>query len=91
MNTPSAVEFISVSRRFGSLTAVDALTLSIRKGETLALLGTNGAGKTTAIRMLCGLLPANSGEIRILGHPAGAVPPGHVSAFHRRKLPSPLI
>ena len=64
----NAIETQALTRRFGSLTAVDALTLTIPEGELFALLGVNGAGKTTAIRMLCGLLPPTSGDALLLGH-----------------------
>ena len=46
-----------LTRRFGGFVAVDAIDVAIRRGEVFGLLGANGAGKTTAIRMLCGTLP----------------------------------
>lgn len=64
----NAIETHALTRRFGDLTAVDSLNLSIPEGELFALLGVNGAGKTTAIRMLCGLLPPTSGDALLLGH-----------------------
>ena len=64
----NAIETLALTRRFGDLTAVDRLDLEIREGELFALLGVNGAGKTTAIRMLCGLLPPTSGDARLMGH-----------------------
>ncbi len=57
----------SLTRRFGTLTAVDALTLSVTAGEKLGLLGPNGAGKSTVIKMLTTLLPPTSGTARIAG------------------------
>lgn len=69
----NAIEIDHLSKSFGACTAVSDLTLSIRQGEIFSLLGVNGAGKTTALRMLCGLTHADSGKIRILGHPAGSV------------------
>lgn len=68
----NAIEIDHLSKSFGACTAVSDLTLSIRQGEIFSLLGVNGAGKTTALRMLCGLTRADSGGIRILGHPAGS-------------------
>jgi ABC-2 type transport system ATP-binding protein len=56
-----------LTRRFGAFTAVDALTLSVKAGEVFGLLGSNGAGKTTAIKMLTTLLPPSSGEARVAG------------------------
>ncbi len=62
-----AIDIQALSRRFGDTLAVNNLTLSIEEGELFALLGVNGAGKTTTIRMLTGLLPPDSGEMRLLG------------------------
>jgi ABC-2 type transport system ATP-binding protein len=63
----AALETFALTRRFGRLTAVDSLTLSIRAGETFGLLGPNGAGKTTAIKMLTTLLPPTSGDACLAG------------------------
>jgi ABC-2 type transport system ATP-binding protein len=54
-------------RNFGSFTAVDHVSFQVRRGEIFGLLGPNGAGKTTTFRMLCGLLPASSGVLRVSG------------------------
>ena len=62
-----AIETRNLTRRFGSITAVDGLSLTIDKGECFALLGVNGAGKTTAIRMLCGLLAPTEGDALLMG------------------------
>ncbi|MFN7916178.1 MAG: ABC transporter ATP-binding protein [Vicinamibacterales bacterium] len=62
-----AVTFERVSRRYGAVEAVKDLSLSIRAGEMFGLIGPDGAGKTTSIRMLCGLLRADSGQIHVLG------------------------
>lgn len=64
----NAIETRSLTRRFGDLVAVNELNLTVPEGELFALLGVNGAGKTTAIRMLCGLLPPTSGDALLLGH-----------------------
>lgn len=61
------LESSALTRRFGSFTAVDSLSLSVRAGEVFGLLGSNGAGKTTTIKMLTTLLPPTSGEARISG------------------------
>lgn len=68
----NAIEMKNLTRAFGGRVAVDDLTLAAREGETLALLGVNGAGKTTAIRVLSGLIPPTGGQASILGHPAGS-------------------
>lgn len=62
-----AVVFDRVSRRYGAVEAVRDLSLSIRAGEMFGLIGPDGAGKTTTIRMLCGLLRADTGSVRVLG------------------------
>lgn len=63
----NAIETRALTRRFGARTAVDHLDLSIDQGELFALLGVNGAGKTTAIKMLCCLLPPTSGDALVMG------------------------
>jgi len=62
-----AVVFDRVSRRYGDVQAVRDLSLSIASGEMFGLIGPDGAGKTTTIRMMCGLLRADAGIIRVLG------------------------
>ena len=62
------IEARELTRRFGDFTAVDAITFSIAPGEVFGFLGANGAGKTTAIRMLIGLLSPSSGSARVAGH-----------------------
>jgi ABC-2 type transport system ATP-binding protein len=54
-------------RRFGDFTAVASTSFDVRRGEIFGLLGPNGAGKTTTFRMLCGLLPATSGQLEVAG------------------------
>lgn len=56
-----------MTRRFGALTAVDNLALEVPKGRIYGFLGPNGSGKTTAIRMLCGLLEPSEGQAIVLG------------------------
>ncbi len=62
-----AIETVNLTRRFGSLTAVSGLNLSVRTGEIFGFLGPNGAGKTTTIRMLCGLLLPSDGTACVAG------------------------
>jgi ABC-2 type transport system ATP-binding protein len=54
-------------RKFGAFTAVDHISFDVHRGAIFGLLGPNGAGKTTTFRMLCGLLPATDGELRVAG------------------------
>jgi ABC-2 type transport system ATP-binding protein len=61
------LELRNVTRRFGEVTAVDALDLEVQRGEVVGLLGHNGAGKTTTVRLLAGLLAADAGQVRVAG------------------------
>jgi len=63
-------------KRFGDLVAVESLDLTVTRGEVFGLLGPNGSGKTTTIRMLTGLLPPTSGEVAVAGIDAIADPEG---------------
>lgn len=67
MKSDSAVDIDSVSRTFGSVKAVDGLSLALAPGEIVGFLGTNGAGKTTTIKMITGLLAPTSGTVKVLG------------------------
>jgi ABC-2 type transport system ATP-binding protein len=74
LTTPSAalgsdtvIEVQDLVRRFGAFTAVDHVSFGVRRGEIFGLLGPNGAGKTTTFRMLCGLLSATSGRLKVAG------------------------
>jgi len=68
----SAVEFRHVSYRIGGRTILDDLTFSIESGETLVLLGRSGSGKTTALKMVNGLLFPSNGEVLVQGKPTTA-------------------
>jgi ABC-2 type transport system ATP-binding protein len=72
--TESAVETHALTRRFGTLTAVDDLTLRVERGEVFGLLGPNGSGKTTTIRMLCGLLDPSAGSAKVAGIDVASAP-----------------
>jgi len=63
----SAIELKSVSRSFAGRRAVDAVSMQIEKGEMFALVGPDGSGKTTTIRMLCGIVPPDEGELFVCG------------------------
>jgi ABC-2 type transport system ATP-binding protein len=63
----AAIEVRTLTRRFGTFTAVDAISFDVAAGEVFGFLGANGAGKTTAIRMLIGLLAPSAGSARVAG------------------------
>lgn len=62
------IEASNLTKTFGSFTAVDHITFEVEQGEIFGFLGANGAGKTTAMKMLCGLLEPTSGEGRVAGY-----------------------
>jgi spermidine/putrescine transport system ATP-binding protein len=70
-----SVELVGVTKRFGSMTAVDDLTLHARAGEFLSLLGPSGCGKTTTLRMLAGFEHPDAGIIKVSGREMTRVPP----------------
>ena len=63
-----AVEFKGVTKRYGSVEALKGISFHVNRGEMFGLIGPDGAGKTTTIRLLCGLLHGDGGEIRVLGN-----------------------
>jgi ABC-2 type transport system ATP-binding protein len=66
-NNNCIIEVRELTKKFGDFVAVDKISFNIRKGEIIGFIGANGAGKTTAIRMLCGLLKPTSGDAMIAG------------------------
>jgi ABC-2 type transport system ATP-binding protein len=64
---PDAIETRRLSKDFGRFRAVDEVSITVREGEVFGLLGSNGAGKSTVIRMLCGLLTPTAGQAVVLG------------------------
>lgn len=69
-----AIEVNGLTKKFGSFTAVDDITFNVKKGEIFGFLGANGAGKTTAMKMLCGLLKPTSGSGIVAGFDISACP-----------------
>jgi len=67
MDKELVIKADKLTKRFGSFTAVDAISFDVAKGEIFGFLGANGAGKTTAMRMLCGLSKPTSGEASVAG------------------------
>src|SRR5205823_6718648 len=68
MGSPAlpAIVLEDVRKRYGQTKAVDAVSLSVDRGEMFGLIGPDGAGKTTTIRLICGLLAADAGTVRVL-------------------------
>ena len=64
-----AIEVNQLTERFDTVTAFDHISFEVEPGEIFGFLGANGAGKTTAMRMLCGLSVPTSGEARVAGLP----------------------
>ena len=74
------IESHGLTRRFGTLTAVDRIDLRVLRAQIYGFLGPNGSGKSTTIRMLCGLLTPSEGEARVLGHAV----PGEADALKQQ-------
>jgi spermidine/putrescine transport system ATP-binding protein len=72
---PADVELLGVTKRFGSVVAVDGLDLRIARGAFYSLLGPSGCGKTTTLRMIAGFEQPSEGEVLIAGQPVAGVPP----------------
>lgn len=68
METPIVIHADQLTKRFGDFTAVDRISFDVKKGEVFGFLGANGAGKTTAMRMLCGLSLPSSGSGSVAGY-----------------------
>ncbi len=64
----NAIEVKNLTKKFGSFTSVDNISFNVKKGEIFGFLGANGAGKSTTIRMLCGILEPTSGDAFVGGH-----------------------
>src|SRR5512139_2663464 len=70
--TATAVRTTELTKRYGRHPAVDAVSITVRRGEVYGFLGPNGAGKTTTLRMLAGLIRPTSGRATVLDGTAGA-------------------
>lgn len=78
MVTAAGLELDDVSKRYGQVVALDHLSLQVRPGELLGFVGSNGAGKSTAMRIALGVLAADAGQVRWGGHP--------ITAADRRRI-----
>ena len=76
MSAPSAIAVRDLTRRFGDFVAVDRVSFDVGQGEIFGFLGANGAGKSTTIRMLCGLLKPTAGSATVDGVDVGGNPEG---------------
>ncbi len=74
MSANGSVRLATVTKRFGSMTAVDGVTIDVAPGEFLALLGPSGCGKTTCLRMIAGFEQPDNGEVFISGAPVAGTP-----------------
>ena len=73
------VDIQNLKKQFGGLTAVNAVTFSVAEGETVALLGPNGSGKTTVLNMISGALAPTSGSISLAGENIGGLAPNRIA------------
>ena len=71
MTHEPAIQVEELTRRFGDFVAVDAISMEVQPGEIFGFLGANGAGKTTAMRMLTGLLAPSGGRATVAGRDVG--------------------
>ena len=71
----AALRLAGIGKRYGTVTAVDAVDLEVREGEFLTLLGPSGCGKTTTLGLIAGFFPPSAGEIYLKGKPVAGLPP----------------
>ena len=86
MNASALLSVEGLTRRFGGLTAVNAVTLDLHIGEVHAVIGTNGAGKSTLINMIAGLVPIDAGEILFDGKQRKDTKIGYVFQNYREAM-----
>ncbi|MGQ9730562.1 MAG: ATP-binding cassette domain-containing protein [Candidatus Zipacnadales bacterium] len=72
--TTPPIYVCGLTKRFGEILALEKVDLTVRRGEIVGLLGSDGAGKTTLMRILCGLLPPTAGSVTVAGHDVVAAP-----------------
>jgi branched-chain amino acid transport system ATP-binding protein len=81
------LELRSVNAAYGNIPVLHDLSLRIDQGEIIALIGANGAGKSTALMTICGVVPARSGEILFQGRPIHGLPPDKIVALGISQVP----
>ena len=82
--SPVVVEIRNVTRRFGSVVAMDDVSLAVPRGTVFGLVGVNAAGKTTLIKHVLGLLKPQTGTVRVFGRPGGCVVEDRLSLGRER-------
>ena len=78
MSPPPLLELRGVTAGYGAITAITEISLAVEAGEIVTLIGANGAGKSTALMAICGVLPARAGEILLEGQPIHRRTPGDI-------------
>src|SRR5688572_10202947 len=81
MSTQNVLELVDVHSYYGHIHALKGITLEVRQGEIVTLIGSNGAGKSTTLRTISGLLSPRAGEVRIHGQRISGLPAHKVSAM----------
>jgi ABC-type sugar transport system ATPase subunit len=84
MNTAPALSLRNIHKSFGGVVAVEDLSLDVKRGEIVALVGDNGAGKSTIVKIIAGMHQASSGEIRLAGELVHFIEASQ-SAAHRQE------
>ncbi|HLY64265.1 MAG TPA: ATP-binding cassette domain-containing protein, partial [Chloroflexota bacterium] len=82
----TAVRLERITKRFGSVIAVDQLSLEVREGEVVTLLGPSGCGKTTTLRLVAGLESPDDGELFVEGRCVVSIPKGVFVPAHKRNM-----
>jgi branched-chain amino acid transport system ATP-binding protein len=81
MNSQKMLELVDVHSYYGQIHALKGVSLEVNQGEIVTLIGSNGAGKSTTLRTISGLLAPRSGEVRVLGQRVSGMPPHKVSSM----------
>jgi branched-chain amino acid transport system ATP-binding protein len=79
MNNQNVLEMVDVHSYYGHIHALKGISLTVREGEIVTLIGSNGAGKSTTLRTISGLLAPRSGSVRLRGQEIGGIPPHKVA------------